>query len=408
MVFAASIALFDLETAVLQVMDGTWLGNPASAWIRAAIVLVATFLGLGIAKRLIVARLEVLARRTTTDLDDLVVDLVKRTRRWFLFLLAFWIAHHFIVWPVSDVDLDGKPDAIGLWESRIRIALNLGAWIQAGMWGKGLIEFGIKRLVRGTGPGDAASTMGVTVLGFVGSMILWSIILLLCLEAMHINVNSLIASLGVGGIAVALAAQNVLGDLFASIAILLDKPFVVGDGIQVGDFNGTVEKIGVKTTRLRSINGEEIVMGNSDLISSRIRNFKRLEERRVITHIGVEYDTPVETVRRIPEMLKSIVGRVPDTRFARAHFTGFGDSALKFELVYFAQKLDYGAMMDMQQAVNVEILAHFAQEGIQFAFPTQTMRMIGTDAGTGLAARSTGPITSGAGGTIAVGQPTQP
>ncbi len=277
------------------------------------------------------------------------------------------------------------------------------------MWGKGLIDFAIKRLVRGTGPDDPASTMGVTVLGFVGSMILWSIILLLCLEAMHINVNSLIASLGVGGIAVALAAQNVLGDLFASIAILLDKPFVVGDGIQVGDFNGTVEKIGVKTTRLRSINGEEIVMGNSDLISSRIRNFKRLEERRVITQIGVEYDTPVETVRQIPDMLKAIVGRVPDTRFDRAHFTGFGDSALKFELVYFAQKLDYGAMMDMQQAVNVEILAHFAQEGIQFAFPTQTMRMIGSGAaGTGLATRATGPISSGAGGTIAVGQPTQP
>jgi len=401
------LALFDLETTVANTLDREWFGNPLTDWLRAAIILIATFLAFGLAKRLVVARLAVVAARTETDLDDLIIDLIQRTKRWFLFLLAFYIAHHFVVWPAPDVDADGKADAFGLWEQRIRIALNIGAWIQAGLWGRGVLHYGIQRMVRGRGPDDQASAMGVTVLGFIGSLVLWSLILLLCLEALHVNVNSLIASLGVGGIAVALAAQNVLGDLFASIAILLDKPFVVGDGIQVGDFNGTVERIGVKTTRLRSVNGEEIVMGNSDLISSRIRNFKRLEERRVITQIGIEYDTPVETVRRIPEMLKEIVARVPDTRFDRAHFTGFGDSALKFELVYFAQKLDYGAMMDMQQAVNLEILAHFAQAGIQFAFPTQTMRMIETGApGTGGLAKSAGPIQSGGGGTVRVGPST--
>ena len=252
----------------------------------------------------------------------------------------------------------------------------MGAWIQVGLWGRGVVEYGIRRLVGGAGPEEAASTMGVTVLGFLGSLILWSVVLLLCLEALHVNVNSLIASLGVGGIAVALAAQNVLGDLFASIAILLDKPFVVGDGIQVGDFSGSVERIGVKTTRLRSVNGEEIVMGNSDLVSSRIRNFKRLEARRIVTQIGIVYGTPHEQVRAIPAILREIVERTPDTRFDRAHFRTFGESALQYELVYFAQKLDFGAMMDIQQAVNLAIHARFAAEDIQFAFPTQTVHVV--------------------------------
>lgn len=391
-----TFALLDLETQLEQALHREWLGNPTEAWLRAGIALVAVFLALGIAKRLIVARLAKLAERTETDLDDLIIDLVKRTKRWFLFLVAFYVAHHFITWPAPEATTDGEVP-LNKWEDRIGIALNIGVWIQVGLWGRGVLQYGIRRMVRGRGEDDPASAMGVTVLGFIGGMVLWTLILLLCLEAMHVQVNSLIASLGVGGIAVALAAQNVLGDLFASIAILLDKPFVAGDGIQVGDFNGTVEKIGVKTTRLRSVNGEEIVMGNSDLISSRIRNFKRLQERRVLTQLGVEYATPLEKVAEIPAMLKEIVARVPDTRFDRAHFTGFGESALKFELVYFAQKLEYGSMMDMQQAVNLEILRRFEAEGIQFAFPTQTMRVVGS----GGAAQG-GP-GSGPHGTITIG-----
>lgn len=365
-----------LASEATALLAREWLGNPVSAWLRAAIILIATFLALGIAKRIVVARLAVLAARTETEIDDLVVDLVKRTRRWFLFLVAFWFAHHFVEWPAAPVDVAGQSAATGAWEARIRMALTLGAWIQVGLWGRGVVEYGIRRLVRGNSPEDAASTMGVSVLCFLGSLVLWSVVLLLCLEALHVNVNSLIASLGVGGIAVALAAQNVLGDLFASIAILLDKPFVVGDGIQVGDFAGTVERIGVKTTRLRSVNGEEIVMGNSDLVASRIRNFKRLEERRIVTQLGVSYDTPHEQVRAIPGILREIVEAVPHTRFDRAHLREFGDSALRYELAYFAQKLEFAAMMDVQQAVNLAIHARFDAEGIRLAFPTQTIRVV--------------------------------
>jgi small-conductance mechanosensitive channel len=359
-----------LPTSTLaDVLERTWLGNPLTEWLRAAIVLVAAFLFLGIAKRLVVARLAVVAQRTSTEVDDLVVELVRRTRHWFLFLLAFWLAHHFIDWPGPE-----DPALEGPWERRIGILVHLGSFVQAGLWGKGLLEFGIRRLVGQGSRTDRERAMGAGILSFLGATILWSLVVLLCLSALGVNVNALIASLGVGGIAVALAAQNVLGDLFASIAILLDKPFVVGDSIQVGDFQGTVERIGVKTTRLRSVNGEEIVVGNSDLVSSRLRNFKRAEERRVVTNIAIDLDTQHVVVRRLPALLEEIVRAVPDARFDRAHFKGLGPGSLEFELSYFATRLEANGLMDAQQAVGLAIHERFLAEGIRFALPTQVLR----------------------------------
>jgi small-conductance mechanosensitive channel len=218
--------------------------------------------------------------------------------------------------------------------------------------------------------------MGGAVLGFLGHVIVWSIVVLSALQALGAPVTSLIASLGVGGIAVALALQNILGDLFASISILLDKPFVIGDGIQIGEFSGTIERIGVKSTRLRSVNGEEIIMGNHDLVASRIRNFKRSQERRIVLNLGIEYDTRPELVARVPVMIKAIIEDTPGTRFDRAHFKGFGDSALQIEAVYFSKSPDYVPIMDAQQRVNIALLHKFAAEGIDFAFPTQTVRHV--------------------------------
>jgi len=363
------------ETALQELLQREWFGNPVLSWLRAAIVLLATFLLLGIVKRIVVARLAVVAQRTVTEIDDLVVELIRGTKRWFLFLVAAWVAHHFVHWPRTDADGDGVVDALSRWERGIEAVVWIAIWVQVGLWARGLVQFGLRGLLRRRGGDDQSAAMGLTVLSFLGSLFVWSLVVLLCLEALHVEVTSLIASLGVGGIAVALAAQNILGDLFASIAILLDKPFVVGDGIQLGEFQGTVERIGIKTTRLRSVNGEEIVMSNTDLVTSRIRNFKRLEERRIVSTIGVVYETPHETVAAIPGILRAIVESTPSTRFDRAHFKSFGDSALMFELVYFAESNEFGAMMDAQQAVNLSIHRQFEQRGIGFAYPTQTVHL---------------------------------
>jgi small-conductance mechanosensitive channel len=236
-------------------------------------------------------------------------------------------------------------------------------------------------MVSGRAAHDPARTMGASVLGFIGQAVVWTLILLLALQALGANVTALIASLGVGGIAVALALQNVLGDLFASITILLDKPFVVGDSIVIGDFNGTIEKIGVKSTRLRSVSGEEIIIGNQDLVSSRVRNFKRMRERRQVFTVGLTYDTPRAKLEKIPTIFKEIVTSVPDTRFDRAHFKSFGTSSLDFEVVYFVEKPDSNTLMDVQQRINLAIFDRFAAEGIEFAFPTQTVHHVSVTPG---------------------------
>jgi len=197
--------------------------------------------------------------------------------------------------------------------------------------------------------------------------------LLLALDNLGVNITALVAGMGIGGIAVALAAQNILGDLFASISIVLDKPFVINDFIIVGDYMGSVEHIGVKTTRIRSLSGEQIVFSNTDLLNSRVRNFKRMVERRVVFSFGVVYGTPAEKLEAIPGIVRGIIEAIDGTRFDRAHFAKYGDSSLDFEVVYFVVTGDYNVYMDIQQAINLAIYRSFEDEGLGFAFPTQTI-----------------------------------
>jgi len=193
------------------------------------------------------------------------------------------------------------------------------------------------------------------------------------LDNLGVDITALVAGLGIGGIAVALAAQNVLGDLFASLSIVLDKPFVVGDFLNVDDFLGSVEHVGLKTTRLRSLSGEQLVFSNNDLLNSRIRNYGRMFERRVVFSLGVTYETPPEKLRGIPTIIREAVEAKDKVRFDRAHFQKYGDFALVFEVVYYVLSSDYTLCMDIQQSVNLRIYERFAEEGIEFAYPTQKL-----------------------------------
>jgi small-conductance mechanosensitive channel len=251
------------------------------------------------------------------------------------------------------------------------------ALFQAGLLGNAVLAVA---LAQGKVPGEekdppAATTL--SVLRFIGRLVIWSIVVLLALDNLGVNVTGLLAGLGVGGIAVALALQNILGDLFASLSVTLDKPFVVGDFIVVGEFMGTIEYVGWKTTRVRSLSGEQLVFANTDLLTSRIRNFKRMSERRVVFTLGVLYGTPTELVERIPAMLEEAVTKEPATRFERAHFKGFGDSALLFECVYHVLAPEYAVYMDTQQSINLTLLRRFRETGIEFAFPTRTVYLEG-------------------------------
>jgi small-conductance mechanosensitive channel len=211
------------------------------------------------------------------------------------------------------------------------------------------------------------------VLRFVGKLVLWAILVLAALDNLGINVTALVAGLGIGGVAVALALQNVLSDLFASLSIVFDKPFVIGDSISVNDLSGSVETIGLKTTRLRGAGGEQIVLANGELLKSRIHNWQRMSERRVVLAFGVPRDTPADVVAGVPERIRGIVEGLDQVRFERAHFKGFGESSLDFEAVYWILQPAYELFMDRQQAVNLALLKTLQEEGIGLAVPTQSL-----------------------------------
>jgi small-conductance mechanosensitive channel len=247
----------------------------------------------------------------------------------------------------------------------------VAAIVQAGIWISTALTIWLENYRKGEEDGGHRMTMNA--LSFLGRIVLWATVLLLILDNLGVDVTALVAGLGIGGVAIALAVQNILGDLFASLSIVLDQPFVLGDFIVIGELAGSVENIGIKTTRVRSISGEQLVFSNADLLGSRIRNFGRMEQRRVVFSIGVTYQTPIDKLERIPALIRSAVEAEEQVRFDRSHFSSYGDFSLNFETVYFVESSDYAKHMDILQAVNLRIYKSFADEGIEFAYPTQTL-----------------------------------
>lgn len=292
----------------------------------------------------------------------LVQDLLRRTSRLFLLAVALFFSSLVLV----------LPDAARRGVQILTLSI---FFLQLASWGSFGISFWLTRWSERKlkEEGDAASATTLHALTLIIKLVLWVVAALLILENLGIQVGSLIAGLGIAGIAVALAVQNILGDLFASLSIVVDKPFVVGDFIIFGDYLGTVERIGLKTTRIRSLFGEQIVVSNADLLRERIRNYKRMKERRVVFTFGVVYGTTPEKLVAIPQMVREIIQSLPNTRFDRAHFKEFGSYSLNFEVVYWLTNPDYNFYMDTQQAINLALVRRFQEEGIEFAFPTQVV-----------------------------------
>lgn len=202
-------------------------------------------------------------------------------------------------------------------------------------------------------------------------VVVWLIGTIFLLDNLGFDISTIVASLGIGGVAIALASQGILKDLFSYFSILLDRPFDLGDFIIIGDYAGTVQYVGIKTTRLKSIGGEEIIISNTDLTGSRIRNFKRMRQRRIVLKFGVVYDTTTEQLAKIPSLIEEIITSTENVTFDRAHFCGYGDYSLDFEVVYFINSNDYAQYMDAQQRINLTIKSEFAKYAIEFAYPTQ-------------------------------------
>jgi small-conductance mechanosensitive channel len=204
-------------------------------------------------------------------------------------------------------------------------------------------------------------------------LLIWAMAVIILLDNLGYKVSTLLAGLGIGGIAVAIAAQALLKDFFSYFSIVFDHPFRIGDFIIIGDFMGTVEYIGIKTTRIRSLGGEQLIFSNTDLTDSRVRNYKLMEKRRVLFRIGVTYQTPLSQLKEIPKIIEHIIKKINDTSFDRAHFFSYGDFSLVFEIVYFVLSPDYNKYMDIQQEINLAISEEFEKRKIQFAYLTQTL-----------------------------------
>ncbi len=239
----------------------------------------------------------------------------------------------------------------------IRLIGNVIAYLLATYWLKG--------------EDDEAREQSIAILAPALRIITWTIGIIFLLGNLGFNISALIASLGIGGIAIALAAQGIFQELFSYFSILLDRPVHIGDFIIVGDLIGTVEHIGIKTTRLRSLSGEELILSNSDLTSSRIHNYKRMQERRIVFTLGVTYETRLEQLQIIPELIREIINHTENTRFDRCHFSSYGDFSLNFETVYYMETPDYSAYMDAQQQINFAIKDRFEAKGIEMAYPTE-------------------------------------
>jgi small-conductance mechanosensitive channel len=334
--------------------------NTVMTWLVTTGVAVLIFIGLYALKRIGFGKFARLAQRTKNDLDDLFAEELQQTNTFLLLLLAVY---------GGSLSLSLSPAV----RRAIDMVALLSLLFQVALWGHAIISFWLKQYLKRKIEEDAQTATTVGALGFLIKLILWVVVLLVALQNLGVDITALITGLGIGGVAIALAVQNVLSDLFASLAIVLDKPFIVGDFITVGDLMGTVERVGLKTTRLRSLDGDQLVFSNSDLLKSRIRNYKRMYERRIVFTLGVTYETPYEKLAAIPKMIRDIIEMQNQVRFDRAHFKAYGDFSLNFEAAYYVLSPEYSVYMDLQQAINLALYKKFSEEGIDFAYPTQTL-----------------------------------
>jgi small-conductance mechanosensitive channel len=342
-------------------LDQIFFGNTLWRWLIAALLVLGVWLIISVLRLLVVRNFRRIALKSNWIDSELIVAVTAATNSWLIFMVA--LALGLLV-------LDIPP---GLRSWIITFAV-LALLIQVGIWGSVFIARLVERYTERNLEENAERVVNVNALSFVARLVLYSLLVLLALDNIPgVEVTALVASLGIGGIAVALALQNILSDLFASLSITFDKPFVMGDFIIVDDLMGTVEHIGLKTTRVRSLSGEQLIFSNNDLLSSRVRNLKRMQERRIVFHLRVLLQTPPAQLREIPAMIRTTIERHEQARFDRAHFARFDADALTFEIVYFVLSADFTLYMDIQQAINLEIVEQFAVAKIQLAYPTQSV-----------------------------------
>lgn len=337
-------------------------GNPVQLWVYFGVTTVALAVVLWLVRKVLTRLLKDIGEGGYRGYAQaLLRAVVGKTNMLFIIALSL----------LAGLQWVQVADRVSRWNYSLLIIVII---VQGGLWVNACIGFWIRRTERKYEVEDAGKLTTLKAMGTVARILVIAIVGILALDQVPgVEVSALVASLGIGGIAVALALQNVLADLFASLSISLDKPFALGDFVIVDNYLGVVEKIGLKTTRIKSLSGEQLIFSNNDLLRSRIRNYKRMQERRVPFTVGVTYQTPREKLEEIPGIFEDVLKRQENVRFDRAHFKEYGPYSLNFEFVYYVLSPDYNVYMDIQQAINFGLHEEFEKRGIEFAYPTQTI-----------------------------------
>jgi small-conductance mechanosensitive channel len=342
-----------------EILQREFFHNRVSDYLWCLAIIACGVLLLRIAEALVRRRLLKWAASTETTVDDFLVGRLRRTGIPLAYLGLLSAALRTLALTPR---MERVIDAAG---TVFLTLLSIGFLVS-------LIRYGVGEFVRKRGE-EASRDRALRGAVGIAKVLVWGAGILFLLDNLGFRITTVVAGLGIGGIAVALAAQTVLGDLFAYFTILFDRPFEIGDFVVVGEFQGTVERLGIKTTRLASIMGEQIIVSNKDLTDSRVRNYRRMTKRRVVFRLGVTYRTPAELLREVPGIVAGVFREIEGTTLDRVHFFSFGDYSLLFETVYFVEGNDYTRYMDVQQAVNLRIIEEFGKRGIEFAYPTQTL-----------------------------------
>ena len=337
---------------------------PAETWgqlIAAILTFVVVYGALWVLKAQLLRRLEKMSHRTKIMFDDVILHAINGMSSIFLFSIALFVAFG---------NMDLLPPIASM---AVRAFFLVMAVYESVKIGERIVLFFVEKRLKRTKEAKAASA----AVAMIVRGVLWLVGTLLILSNLGVNIGSLLAGLGIGGLAISLALQSVFDDIFSFFSIVIDKPFEEGDFIIIGDEMGTVKNIGIKTTRIATLQGEELVMPNKELTTARLHNFRKLKERRIVFNVTVAYGTTPAQLKKIPGMVKDVVRKVKNVRFDRTHFTTMGDFSLDFEVVYFVKSAEYPDYLNAQQEINLGILRAFQKEKIEIPFPTRTVHVGG-------------------------------
>lgn len=333
-------------------------------WIDVAIVAAVTFVSFWVlrsALALIKKRLRKLAHGSTSGFSGIAAEMLEHTSNLLLFAFSLLIG-------LKVVELPPR------WELTMAHGWFIALAFQIALWMDTAVRLWMESLTR---DGKARNPVTTTIIGIMLRIVVWTMMLLSILANLGVNITAMVASLGVGGIAIALAVQTLLSDVFASLSIGIDKPFEIGDFVVFGEVAGTIEHIGLKTTRIRSLSGEQVVCANADLLKQILHNYKRMNTRRIVFKFGISYRTPSAKVREVSALVRRIIEGLENVKFDRAHFLSFDESQLTFEVVYIMQTSDYNKYMDVQQEINLALLDGLKELEVDFAHPTRRIEFIG-------------------------------